>query len=89
MLWNILKVFQFITVSNNNCIHIIKGEIYFFFFFKLQGKTSHALRGAESSTSIGDNILTQCEKYVFEDDHDQYWLEPSSELRIQKLIYFT
>ncbi len=25
--WNILKVFQFIAVANNNCIHVNKGEI--------------------------------------------------------------
>ncbi len=27
MLWNILKVFPFIAVANNNCIHFNKGEI--------------------------------------------------------------
>ncbi len=27
MLWNILKVVQFIAVANNNCIHVNKGEI--------------------------------------------------------------
>ncbi len=48
MLCNILKVYQFIVAANNNCIHINKGEIKIL-FWNLQGKTSHALRGAESS----------------------------------------
>ncbi len=47
--WNILKVVQCIAVANNNCIHVNKGEIWIW-FWKLQGKTSHALRGAGSCT---------------------------------------
>ncbi len=49
MFWNIFKVFQFIAVANNNCIHVNKGEIWIL-VWQLQGKISHALRGAESST---------------------------------------
>ncbi len=52
MLWNILKVFQFIAVADNNYTHVNKGEIYIL-FWKLQGKTPHALRGAEGSIKYG------------------------------------
>ncbi len=49
MLWTILKVFYFIAIANNNCIHVSEGDIWIL-FWKLQGKTSHALSGAESIT---------------------------------------
>ncbi len=71
MLWNILKVVQFISVANNKCIHASKCEVYVL-FWKLQGKTLHELTATEGITFIVYNITKfkelclnyQDEKYV-------------------------
>ncbi len=45
MPWSLLKVVQFITSANNNCIQVNRGE-FWNVFEKSQGQTPHALAGA-------------------------------------------